>query len=95
MLTRNISLPVCVCAPALAVTPSTRVQEADAVSALTWLGQEDPIEQFIIEADVVDVEDIGTGVTKPKVADLAPGAPVERISFKPIRPGRYDGYWES
>ena len=44
---------------------------------------------------MVDVEDIGTGVTKPKVADLAPGGPVERISFKPIRPGRYDGYWES
>ena len=33
MLTRNISLPVCVRALALAVTPSARVQEADAVRA--------------------------------------------------------------
>ena len=95
MVTRNTSLAVGVCALALAVTPSARLQEADAVSALTWLGQEDAIEQYIIEADVVGVEDIGIGVTKPKVADLPPGGPVERISFKPIRPGRYDGYWES
>ena len=95
MLTRSVSLAVGVCALSLVVTPFARVQEANAVSALTWLGQEDAIEQYIIEANVIDVEDIGTGVTKPKVADLAPGGPVERISFKPIRPGRYDGYWES
>ena len=95
MLTRNLSLAVGVCTLSLVVTPFARVQEADALSALTWLGQEEAIEQYIIEADVIDLEDIGTGVTKPKVADLAPGGPVERISFKPIRPGRYDGYWES
>ena len=94
-LRRNRSWQVGVCALVLAVTPPAHGQEADSVSALTWLGQEEAIEQYIIEADVVGVEDIGTGVTKPKVADLAPGGPVERISFKPIRPGRYDGYWES
>lgn len=92
---RNGSLPVGVCVLALAVTPAARGQETDSASALTWLGQEEALEQYIIEADVVAVEDIGTGVTSPKVAELAPDGPVEHISFKAIRPGRYEGYWES
>ena len=29
------------------------------------------------------------------VAKLAPGGPVDAIAWKPIRPGRYTGYWES
>ena len=95
-LLRNMSWQVGVCALAIAVAPPAHGQEADsAASALTWVGQEEAIEEYMIEADVVGLEDIGTGVTNPKVADLAPGGPVDRISFKPIRPGRYEGYWES
>ena len=92
---RNASVPLNVCALALAVAPLALGQEADPESALTWLGQDAVTERYISEAEVVRVEDIGIGVTKPKVADLAPGGPVDRISFKPIRPGRYEGYWES
>ena len=92
---RNASVPLGVCTLVLAVASVALGQEVDRASALTWLGQEAAIEAYISEAEVVRVEDIGTGVTNPKVADLEPGGPVERISFKPIRPGRYEGYWES
>ena len=64
-------------------------------SARTWIGRAEQLEQFIREAEVVDIEDIGTGVTNPKRAELAPGGLVARIAFKPIRPGNYHGHWES
>ena len=34
-------------------------------------------------------------LTNPKRAELAPGGPVDRIAFKPIRRGNYSGYRES
>ena len=40
-------------------------------------------------------EDIGTGVTNPKRAELAPGGPVAEIAWKPIRSGYYRGHYES
>ena len=70
-------------------------QEPGAESARTWLGQAEEIEQFIRDAEVVGIEEIGVGVTNPKRADLAPGGLVDRIAFKPLRPGRYIGAWES
>ncbi len=64
-------------------------------SARTWLEEPERFEEFIRTAEVVGIEDIGAGVTDPKRADLEPGGPVERIAFKPIRPGYYNGHWES
>jgi len=79
----------------VAVTTPAVAQQAVPESARTWLGRADQIERFIREGEVVDVEDIGTGVTNPKRAELVPGGPVTRITFKPIRPGNYRGHWES
>jgi hypothetical protein len=70
-------------------------QGDEAASARTWLEAPERFEAFIGAAEVVDIEDIGIGVTAPKRADLEPGGPVERIAFKPIRPGNYNGHWES
>ena len=70
-------------------------QGGTAESASTWLDRAEEIEQFIRDAEVVHIEDIGTGVTNPKRAELAPGGPVTHIAFKPIRPGTYQGHWES
>ena len=64
-------------------------------SARTWLDRAAEIEEFIRNAEVTNIEDIGTGVTNPKRADLEPGGPVDQIVFKPLRPGIYRGYWES
>ena len=44
---------------------------------------------------MVDIEDIGAGVTNPKRAELAPGGLVARIAFKPTRSGNYHEHWES
>lgn len=83
------------CAFSATIAPLLLAQEPVPQDARTWLGDEEAIEQYIIDAEVVSLDDIGTGVTNPKVADLSPGGPVERISFKPLRPGRYGGFWES
>ena len=77
------------------VGPAVLAQDDEAPSARTWLGRFEPLEEFIRDAEVVRIEDIGIGVTAPKRADLEPGGPVERIAFKPIRPGNYNGHWES
>lgn len=79
----------------LASATAAVTQERGAESAKTWLGQAEQIEQFIRDAEVVDIEEIGIGVTNPKRAELAPGGLVDRIAFKPLRPGRYIGAWES
>ena len=41
------------------------------------------------------MEELKIGVTRPRRAKLAPGGPVDAMAWKPIRPGRYTGYWES
>ena len=91
----SMSLRLGLCALWLTIAPLLLAQEPSPQSALIWLGQEETIEQYIMDAEVVRIEDIGTGVTNPKVADLSPGGPVEQVSFKPLPPGRYGGFWES
>jgi hypothetical protein len=70
-------------------------QGDETASARTWLEEPERFEAFIRTAEVEGIEDIGIGVTDPKRADLEPGGPVERIAFKPIRPGNYNGHRES
>ena len=78
-----------VCALAVTFTPPAHSKKTDfAADSLTWLYQEEAIEQYMIEADILSMKNIGAGVTSPKVPDLAPGGSVDRISFKPIQPGR-------
>ena len=89
------STTVFVALSVLASATAVVAQEHGAESAKTWLGQAEQMEQFIRDAEVVNVEEIGVGVTNPKRAELAPGGLVDRIAFKALRPGRYIGAWES
>ena len=66
-----------------------------ATSARTWIGHEARIEAHLKSADVVSLEDIGTGVTKPKRAHLRPADPFGSLVWKMLPPGRPAGYWES
>jgi hypothetical protein len=68
---------------------------APAQCARTWAGHEAEIERFLVEAKVERLEDIDVGITHPKRAYVAPGGPIESFAWKPLRPGIYDGYWES
>jgi hypothetical protein len=65
------------------------------VNAKTWLQDPKTIEEYLKSAEVVRLEDLKVGVTKPRQGQLAPGGPVSSIAWKAIRPGRYNGFWES
>jgi hypothetical protein len=73
----------------------TLAQQTEPADARTWLDRRQSIEDFLKTAEVVKMEDIGLGVTKPRRAFLAPGGPVDRMAWKTIRPGIHQGYWES
>jgi hypothetical protein len=70
-------------------------QAATAGSAKTWTDRAQEIEEYLKTAEIIQMEDINVGVTKPRRARLAPGGPAEAIAWKAIKPGRYSGYWES
>lgn len=80
--------------PLAAQAPQT-APASSGESAKIWLENRSEIEEYLRTAKVVKLEDIGTGVTNPKRAELEPGGPVAAMAWKPIRPGRYNGFWES
>jgi hypothetical protein len=72
-----------------------RAQAPISQSARIWTEQRRDIEEYLRTADVVKIDKINVGVTTPRRAYTAPGGPVESFTWKPIAPGRYNGYWES
>jgi hypothetical protein len=64
-------------------------------SAKVWADRATEIEDYLKGAEIVSMEELSVGVTKPRKAKLAPGGLVEAMAWKPIKPGRYSGYWES
>src|SRR3954463_14588743 len=80
--------------PALAGLAARQSAAADA-SAKTWLGHESPIEAHLRSAEVTKLEEIGTGVTRPRRAYLAPADPCSSLVWKPLPPGHRAGHWES
>ena len=89
--------------PSPAVQAAQAAQTAQAVqnpavvpaSAKTWLDERATYEEFIRTAKIERVVDVGMGVTNPKRAYFAPGGLLASASWKPIKPGRYTGHWES
>jgi hypothetical protein len=77
-------------------TAATASSDAgDALSAKTWVGHGAEIERHLQSAEIVRMEAIGTGVTKPQRAHLAPATPFESLVWKPLAPGMRGGYQES
>ena len=70
-------------------------QAGSGTSARTWVGSEARMEAQLKTARVTRLEDIGTGVTKPRRAHLEPAEPFESLVWKAIPPSRRTGYWES
>lgn len=68
---------------------------AEAASSKTWLDRRQALEDYLKIAEVIKMEEIGLGVTKPRRAYLAPGGLVDRMAWKTIRPGIHEGFWES
>jgi hypothetical protein len=93
VVTRTSALSVLIAF--FAVTTPASAQAPAAAAPRAWVDRVAEIEQYLKTAEVAGMEEIGVGVTKPRKAMLAPGGPVEAIAWKPIRPGRYSGFWES
>ena len=64
-------------------------------SPTTWIGRHAQIEAQLKTAGITRIEDIGTGVTRPRRAHLLPGTPAESLAWKVLPPGRRNGHWES
>jgi hypothetical protein len=93
--TLGVAIHMTTASPLMAqAAPQAAAGEAP-VSAKIWEGRNQEIEEYLKTAEVQKTEDIGVGVTKPKKAELAPGGPVDKMAWKAIKPGRYQGYWES
>jgi len=70
-------------------------QAGAGASVRTWVGNEARIEAHLKTAKVTRLEDIGTGVTRPRRAFLDPPEPIASLVWKVLPPGRRDGFWES
>ena len=68
---------------------------AEKTTAITWVGKAPEYEEYLKTAEIVSMADVSVGVTHPRHAHLAPGGPFESMAFKPLKPGMYNGFWES
>jgi hypothetical protein len=88
---------------AIAATPHARgsadregpSQTQARAAASIWIGHEAEVEAHLKDANVSNLEDIGTGVTNPQRGHLDRAHPFDSLVWKPIPPGRRAGHWES
>ena len=80
---------------AFAATPPTPRQAAADAGARTWIGRAAEIEAYLRTAPIVRTEQTDRGVTRPIRAFFAPGGAVESMTWKELRPGRANGFYES
>ena len=80
---------------AIRMAPASAQAPAETASVKTWLDNPTMFEDYLRSAEVVGMEELKVGVTRPRRAKLAPGGPIESFAWKTIQPGRHEGYWES
>ena len=61
-------------------------------AARAWVGHADEAARYLEQAEIVELKAIGTGVTNPQRATLAPGRLVEAFAWKNKRPGFHSGF---
>ena len=79
----------------LAQTKAPRAQTPPAPSSKVWVGHYAEYESFLKTAQFQRVEGVGLGVTSPRHAFFTPGGMAAGAAWKPIKPGPYEGYFES
>jgi hypothetical protein len=77
------------------VAPVRAQAQAAPGSAKIWIDRRHDVEEYLRNAEVVKIDQIGVGVTSPRRAYLAPGGLFDSFTWKAIQPGRYKGFWES
>lgn len=80
-------------AGAAAAQPASKPEPV--ATAKTWLANREAVEAYLRDGKIVDMKEVPVGVTKPMRARLESGGPVAEMAWKPIRPGMYNGYYES
>jgi hypothetical protein len=75
--------------------PATQAAVAPAASSKIWLGREQEFEEFLKTAPIDHEESIPVGVTKPRKVHLSGGGLAASAVFKPLQPGRANGFFES
>jgi len=67
----------------------------ESTSSKVWIGRYAEFEQFLRTAEIVDTVGTPVGITSPRHALFKPGVLAAGAALKTIRPGSYNGYWES
>jgi hypothetical protein len=78
-------------AQALETAPSVPTSACSKI----WLGHEAEYEELLRTAKVTKVEELPIGVTRPHCAFVEPGLPFSRMAWKALKPGMYNGFYES
>src|SRR5690349_10341328 len=73
----------------------TAQQAPAATSSKVWVGHYREYEDFLKNAPFQRLEGISLGVTSPRHAFFTPGGLAAGGAWKPIKPGNYEGYFES
>jgi hypothetical protein len=60
-----------------------------------WIDQHEVYDEWLRTAEILEMEDVGEGVTKPTRVTLQQGDTVFQAIYKPLKRGRHKGYWES
>ena len=95
MKLRHVLVAVFLYTVIAAPVPGFGAQAAAVERAAVWAGRAAQMETHLAKAEILSMEDIGTGVTRPRRAHLNPAEPFESLVWKPLAPGRRGGYWES
>jgi len=77
------------------VTAQETAPAEQPASAKIWVGRAQEFEEYLRNAEIVKMEALSVGVTRPSRAWFAPGGLFESMAWKGIKPGRYSGHWES
>jgi hypothetical protein len=64
-------------------------------SLKTWIGEEAEIETYMRNAEIVRIESVPIGVSRPMRAYFPAGGRVESASFKALPPAVHQGHWDS
>ena len=79
----------------LALVAAAGAGQGTSHSAKVWIDNPVEFEEFLESAEIVSVEDLGSGRNQPKRVTLRKGVQTHRAIWKPIQRGRQEWGWES
>ena len=81
--------------PGADVTNRAATQIGEHSGSKIWVGRYQQFEEFLRTAEIERTASVSTGVLGIKRAYFKPGSLAGSAALRSIRPGRYDGFWES